>query len=268
MKNLKCLFLTDMQRVFSGPKFWILAAGVMAVYFCNTLQSCLFMDHFTLEGSVVENMGLTRGTLFTQMALILATLAYGTSFCEDWKNRNIRNIIIRSDIPSYAVSKMLACVISAFGVLFVGNLLFALLEMILTGSVYGSTNLENLRQGSLFNQLLGKGDFIPWLLIESTRSALEGAVFASISLTVSTVMTNPFVVLTLPIFIYFFANLILQTNYVPPIWNMIVLYETDTPCIGGSIIVHMLWTLIISMILCIVFAWIFLKGVRRKFENG
>ena len=268
MRNFKRLFLTDMQRVFSGPKFWILAAGVAALYFCNTLSDSLFMDHFTLEGSVVGSMGLTRGVFFTQLTLILATLVYGTSFCEDWKNRNIRNIIIRSDIPSYAASKMIACVISAFAVLLVGNLLFALLEMILTGSVYGSTNLENLRQGSLFNQLVGNGDFFPWLLIESTRSALEGAVFASISLTVSTVMTNPFVVLTLPIFIYFFADLILQTSKVPDIVNMIVLYENDGICIGQNVAVHMIWTVAITILLCIAFGYFFLKGVRRKFENG
>lgn len=272
MRNLKRLLFMDLQRAFFGIRFWALAAGVTALYFCNTLSESLFMDHFALQDSVMSAIGIARGTFFTQMMLILAVLAYGTSFCEDWKNRNIRNIIVRSNPVSYAASKMISCAVSAFAVLFVGNLLFVLLEGILTQSMTGNgadvPAVENLQQLSTFDQLKVQHQFGTWIVVQAARNALEGTIFAVLSLALSTALTNPFVILTFPIFLYFFAQIILQTGKVPDMVNLSVLYEVDGVCIGQSVVLHMLWAVAVVVILCTFSGYLFLKGVRRKFENG
>lgn len=272
MHDLKRLLLMDLQRAFSGIRFWALAAGVAALYFCNTLAESIFMDHFMLQESVMAAISISRGTFFTQMMLILATLAYGDSFCEDWKNRNIRNVIVRSNPAAYAVSKMISCAVSAFAVLFVGNLLFVLLEGVLTQNMNGDENsitaAENLQQLSAFDQLKVQHKYGIWIGMQAARNALEGTVFATMALTLSAVMTNPFVVLTFPIFLYFFTQIILQTGKVPDMVNFSVLYEVDGVCIGQSVALHMIWTVAITILLCVVFGYFFLRGVRRKFENG
>lgn len=262
------LLWTDFRRAFGGIRFWALTAGTAVLLFCNTMNDALYQGHFEAPVSLVSAVSGSRAQIFTQLMLILAALAYALSFCEDWKNRNIRNIVVRSNPTKYAVSKLVICAVSAFAVLFLGDILFVCLQSFFVSSVYGKGSLEGFQKMSLFDQPLAQGRFAEWVTLQASRFALEGAVFASLSLAVSTVMTNSLVVLTFPVFAYLFVDLIAQYSNIPYELNMRILYESDNLCIGQSIPAHMLWTVAFTVLLCAIFGYLFLRGVRRKFENG
>lgn len=262
------LLQTDLRRAFGCARFWALTAGTAALLFCNTLEDSQQFGTFAAPETLINAIECSKVQSFTQMTLILAALAYAFSFCEDWKNRNIRNIVIRSSQTKYAVSKIIVCAVSAFSVIFLGYLLFVWLESFFVPSVYGNSNLENFLKTGAFDHMLAQGQFVPWVILQAARLALEGAVFAVASLAISTVMTNTFVVLTFPVFAYFFVSLITQYVNLPLALDIRILYEGDKVCLGQSVPVHMLWAVVFTILLCALLGALFSAGVRRKFENG
>lgn len=257
------LLATDFRRAFGGIRFWGLCVGVAFLLFCNTLNSG-YVEYVSFLSAVTSS----SFSFTTEILLILATLGYGTCFCEDWKNREIRNILIRCNLRSYAASKILTCAVSAVSILFVGRLLFGGLELLITPSVYESESSNFYQNPMGFDALYAQGNWMEWFLLQEFRLSLEGAGFAVLSLCVSTLMVNPFVVFTLPIFAYFILGLIMQYNpNFPWFFQIYQVYENSSFAFQ-NITVHMFCTICITVGVCAVLGCLFLRGVRRKMEDG
>ena len=254
---------TDFRRAVVRVRFWILLACAALLLYCNTLQS-----GYAQSVSFVSAMTESSFQFTTQILLILATLGYAAAFCEDWKNRNIRNILVRSGMGRYAVSKVLTCAFTGMLILFVGQLLFAGLELLISPSIYGDGGTAGYQGFGGFDALLYEGRVAAWVFLRAFRFSLEGAGFSVFALCVSTQMINSFVILTVPIFAYFLLDFVrLYSPALPWYLSVYAVYEDQRFCFQ-SIPVHMLLTVLITTLACTLFGYLFYRGVKRRMENG
>lgn len=257
------LLSTDFRRAIVHARFWILSFCAALLLYCNTLQS-----GYAQSVSFVSAMTGSGFQFTTQILLILATLGYAAAFCEDWKNRNIRNILIRSGMGRYAVSKVLSCAVTGILILFLGQLLFAGLELLISPSLYGDSGTAAFQGQGGFDALLYEGHMAAWVFLRTFRFSLEGAGFSVFALCVSTQLVNSFVILTVPIFAYFLLDFVrLYSPSLPWYLSVYAVYEDQSFCFQ-SISVHMLLTVLITALACTLFGYLFYRGVKRRMENG
>lgn len=251
----------DLRRAFTW-RFWALSIGVAVLFGLN-------MINYPFYGTedLVYRMFIGGDQFFLHAMLIVSTAVYGMSFCEDWDNRNIRNVYIRAGARRYAASKVLSCALSATAALFVGKLIFVLAQLPLVPALLQPETFAGAESpaGSM-DMLAYHGNVILWLFLNLLRFALEGAGFAVLSLAVSTVLTNKFIVLMAPIFMYFTYDFVCLYLHFPPWLNLQEVYESVYSATNA--VLCMLYPFVLSSMACLIFGWLFYRGVHRRFENG
>lgn len=105
---------------------------------------------------------------FKPLLILAAAFSCSGGFCEDWNQKYIHAILVRTSVKKYAVSKLLASALSVFAVLCAGILLYAAVlscfiplrqpDSAVTGTVWIHTFLMILPfvLGSIFLTLAGQ----------------------------------------------------------------------------------------------------------------
>ena len=262
MKLFWNLIRTDLRRAFSG-RLWLLALGVTALFLLN-----LSHYYFTGGESFYYRVVISGLDIFLAVMLIFSTAAYGVSFCEDWDNRNIRNLFIRVGAKKYALSKVAVCVISSFTVLFLGKLLLMFSQLAVSPKIFDANAFDGMDSpaGSV-DALAYTGNLGEWILVNLIRFSLEGTVFSVLALAVSTVLTNKFVVLVVPLIGRLLYGCIEKGVLLFP--KSLTLSELiETPYSSVSVLQGILYPLLFSAGSCLLFGWLFYYGVKRRLENG
>lgn len=261
MKLFWNLIRTDLRRAF-GARLWLLSLGVTVLFLLN-------LSHYYFMGgeSFYYRVMLSGWDIFLDVMLIFSTAAYGVSFCEDWENRNIRNLFIRAGAKKYAVSKVAVCVISSFAVLFIGKLLLMFSQLAVSSKIFDANAFDGINSpaGSI-DALAYTGNLWGWILVNLVRFAFEGTVFSILALAVSTALTNKFVVLVVPLIGRLLYRCVEKVVPFPDFLTLSGLFET--PYSSVSVLQGILYPLLFSAVSCLLFGWLFYYGVKRRLENG
>ncbi|WOC33098.1 MULTISPECIES: hypothetical protein [Caproicibacterium] len=261
MKRFWNLFKTDLRRAF-GVRLWLLCLGVTALFL-------LSLSHYYFLGGedFCYRIKLAELPIFIDIMLVFSTAAYGVSFCEDWDNRNIRNLFVRAGAKKYAASKVASCFLASFTVLFIGKLLLVLSQLAVSPVLFNPDVFDGMQSpaGSV-DALAYTGNFGGWVLVNLVRFALEGTVFSVLALAVSTVLTNKFVVLVVPLIVRMLYQCATIGGFIPAALTMSNLFE-DSYC-SLSVFQGLLRPVLISLASCLLFGCLFFYGVKRRLENG
>lgn len=114
--------------------------------------------------------------------------------------------------------------------------------------------------------IITKYNSISYYVVKTFLTALYGGCFALISLVVSTIIHNSFVILALPVLIYYVINeLSILFNF--PLWCDFssLIY---VPIINDNLLLSFLYVLFIFLILFVVLYIIFTLRLRRLRKNG
>ena len=269
---MRHLFAMDARRAFGQGRLWFLAAGIVLLLFVNSRG--FGHNFFPSAVYVLQHAAIN---FIQQGILILAAFGYAGAFCEDWKNRNIRNILARSSPKRYAVSKICVCALAGFVTYFVAYIVFALLAGLLAGGVWiGNPNYvmgdrgESIPiwDGCASDALLLAGNFPLWLVCRGVRHALEGSFFAVISLAISTLIPNELIVLTIPAITHFLLNFFPVKLSFLPIFRIDAIYENSAFYLFDSVWLHLLLELALTAAVCLLMGVLFYFGVQRRLERG
>lgn len=250
----------DFRRVFSS-------FGLYATILCTFLVFLL---------SVSEEIQLVAGSegasvcyffnavnSFNSLAdimLIVATLPFALSFCEDWKNKYYRALLIRSNISSYCWARALVCFIATFLAVFLGLMLF-----IGVLSIWFPIAVAGDGEYGIFRVFIQNGQPIFYLIFLCVIRGFASAFWSIVSLTFSAYIANVFVALTAPLIVNKLLA-VLFTTLLPQRYS--IYYFTEGLVDMGSWGLSLAYPCILFTVLSIILALLFKSRAKEVLHNA
>ena len=105
----------ELMRVMCSWRFYIsLLIYISIVFIAGHMDA---VKNSTAESMLVVVTGVSN---FDVVLFLTASFPFACSFCDDWNDRYINSVVIRSNVISYAAAKMVVCALTSFAVSFVG----------------------------------------------------------------------------------------------------------------------------------------------------
>ena len=105
----------ELMRVMCSWRFYIsLLIYISIVFIAGHMD---VVKNSTAESMLVVVTGVSN---FDVVLFLTASFPFACSFCDDWNDRYINSVVIRSNVISYAAAKMVVCALTSFAVSFVG----------------------------------------------------------------------------------------------------------------------------------------------------
>ncbi len=254
----------DFYRILTSQKFWGAIIGIAVVSVLNSLNFLLSRN------DIIQIFSAGDAPFFSIAILILETLPFGMVFCEDWENRYIRSSVIRISSTKYALSKVITCFYSALLAGLLGRLLFVLLlspfiSPVDTNKNSFIVNAINNPQGAAW--FLANSQYLAWIFIESIERSLQGGIYATFALFVSTTMTNMFVTLAIPVVSYYIYQSIYNILGLPNFFAITAIYENDS-IFPKNLFYGVIYAFLFAAVFSAIFGVLFMRGVKRRLENG
>ncbi|MBE6829787.1 MAG: hypothetical protein E7519_06220 [Ruminococcaceae bacterium] len=254
----------DFYRVLTSLNFWGAVLGIAAI---NVLNSLNFLSN---KNDIVQIFSAGDAPFFSILILIFETLPFGLVFCEDWENRYIRSSVIRTSPVQYSIAKVITCFYSALLAGLLGRLLFVLMLFPFMSPVDPNQNsfiinAVNNPQGAAW--LLVNHHYFTWILIEALERSLQGSIYATLSLWLSTKITNIFVTLAMPVIAYYIYLNIANLLELPKFLILTAVFENDG-IFPNNFLFGTLYAFFFAVIFSSLFGILFVKGVKRRLEDG
>lgn len=254
------LILTDMKRAVFSRRFLFSAIGIaliMMMAISRMGDGAPDTDVWYLMRLSIEGSGIVSTTL-----CLLPVFAFGLSYASEWEQKAERYWIIRTGTGSYACSKAVVCFLSGFLTVFLGMVIFILLES-LSYPLYAG-NINMVPNGE-YEILAIRGRVTEAYLLYITHNALSGSIMAVCALLFSSIFPNTFCTATAPMLLYFAllrvtGQMELPDWLNPLYWNGGVYYAET---VQRSILIK----LITSIALCIFFGYFTRKNVERRLRS-
>lgn len=244
--SLLGLLKMDLYRAFSLKRYWGSVLGITLLCILNSKKELHSPD-------VLFLLLYVRRTIVQLLSFILCAIPYGTGICEDTESLLIKCILTRSNYLKYVISKVLLCSISAFFTYFNGIILFILYLRVKyplidkTSSIYYNIVDSNPIMGRLLER-----NTLYYFILFIIASAMLRAMMATLSLLISTKITNKFVTIALPVLCYYFMTYAMGGSgifYTSPKFQISIIFALEYPVFetigttfGYSIIIFILWT--------------------------
>lgn len=258
---MRGMLASDFQRLFLSPKFIGSVIGTALTYLCNA--ACFERSAFQNYSELLDG---SAAPFFQLVLLVFAALPFATAFCEDWENRYIRAILIRTSTSKYAASKCIVCFVGALCTGILGTLLMMLLAMPFLEDIGFGNGGNFIALATMYptgiNGILVHGSWALWLFATSAIRAFTGCIYAMLALCVSTKITNVFVTLAMPVIGYAIYQNISGILQFPTF-----LYETYFSQNINFDLPNTVISLGIMLAVWVLFFAIFSIAVRRKLEN-
>lgn len=258
----KCCYSIYMCLKRAIKNRWFIVSVVLtAVLFIMDLMP-VFLDGITkIEGKLyytydlVSLMKLSGLTMLLGFSLVASSLPYSGAFSDDYETGTLISFMSRSTGMGYAVGTVTACGVSSFLCTFIAQCICIGVYKIFIP----------ISDGTLVSEsgLLMDGQFILFLFCLVIRSSLRAAFFAIVSLGLSTVVKNKYVVYSVPLILYFF---LMKLGYgvfnVPGYLNVLGVYFNFV--FGDEHeILSLLYTFVFTVMSGVIAGAVMLRKVRR-----
>lgn len=204
IKKTKNLMASDLCRVWESKR--ILIAIVMVVMI---LISASF-EGISLNEDVLYMFSIVMYSMPAMVILIAGTFAYGDSICSDMEHKYMINLILKSNLTEYVLSKILVIFITAIISISVGILCYVgILHIFLPWALVNGNQYEFLMQGGSFRYFLGRKMYLMYFLLYGIQYGLLAGNLAVFSAYLSLFITNKMLVLATPFLCYYFIDFVL-----------------------------------------------------------
>lgn len=198
--------------------------------------------------------------------VISACMCFSDAFVKDYNSGNIKNILIRSNSPSYAFSKYISCVVTSGISVVLGIIIFLFIGMAIHGNMFPAHEviLNEYDFGGLFS-LVSSGKYGLYFLFMFIQIFLRAAFWSGLALAVSAYMPNVYIVYGAPII----ANGLLTqlaVGFKLPDWvNISLLGRGWMDFSSTSQAVIITWTMFTALIL--LNGFIFIRKIKWRIAN-
>lgn len=185
----------DCGRAFLSTRFAVsVIMGVLVCYFamlfCGYRSATVYMFVYMHSKSIVF------------LALIAGVLPYSACFYSDFLYGNIRNVLGRTDVKRYVLSKSVAAVVSSVAAFLLGKLVFLALYSARYPVCLPQT-METLGDAILYRDIVAKGWYALFFLLDSLQMALYCGVLCQVVMLVSIWTPNLSVMFSVPISVFY-----------------------------------------------------------------
>ncbi|MDO4340539.1 MAG: hypothetical protein Q4C91_21035 [Eubacteriales bacterium] len=223
---------TDFGRAL---KSWRFPLAVVLMFLVWELNSKRFVHSQDVLYLFVHVWGRSITPL---LAMVVTSLVYVSSYCEDVENHFLRYCIKRTGIRKYIMSKLLVVFCTSFMVVVLGSILFIVRQRIdLPLAAADSITVQNFKPESCFGWLLPEHT-AAYMAVQLFMDGLYCASMSMLALALSTFVRNSHAVFALPFLLnYFFMFLFSRLApefpmlYVEQIYNSAISTYTDSPVI-------------------------------------
>ncbi|APF25353.1 ABC-2 transporter family protein [Clostridium sporogenes] len=190
------------------------------------------------------------GQYYYEMLIpLLACIPFVSTYLEDKKSGFNKYQIIRTNYKKYIISKLIVTFISGFVVIFsISVISFFIITLISSGD-----NFRSIFYDGIFLERVSREHFNLFVIIYTIIVSFMGGVYASIGLSISSLIDNVLVAIIFPFTIYYFGayffTIIGQEKYSPDIVNKFYRYNNLS---FANIALQLTLLLIISIIIFII----------------
>ena len=260
MKDLLSNIRMDLPRAFFSYAFFLSVFGVCMALFFSIVPQLRASANGSMQLDVLNLYNLAHFQGFSILSAIFATVPYSLSFCMDWNNQFIRSVIIRTDVRSYSISKVLTSALAGGSAVALGEALF-IIFLYLNFSLVGANDLNSLEYGNLISE----GHFIIFFVLQTLIKFFAAAFFATLALWISTYFNNVFVTLAVPVLSFYFLITI-------PLMIGISMRWFYNALMGGAyannLYASALYSFLICCLLIILMGILATEQIRRRLEHG
>ncbi|MCD2492184.1 hypothetical protein LQE92_06020 [Lacrimispora sp. NSJ-141] len=260
------------KRLFQSKRFYLSVLCVTGISLLSIIGEIQALPGSSIYYLIQSRHGI--GAFFIAMSVVVV-LPYGLNYTEDVGNHYEYGILSRGGRYSYCWSSMLITALSAFLTVFLGYLLLYFLLKIRFPMIRPE-ELEQLIQYSQQNGLtpyesllIGNHPFQYFLCTFSTE-AIGYAFMASVTLMASAKIDNSFVLLSIPVMLYYGCMFIGTTFKLPGIfrWYYMLTHGGYFAVITNNIYLVMLYVMLYFICLIAAAGLIFEKWVEGKRSHG
>lgn len=252
----------DCCRVFSSKAFWI---SIFLFPLCDLLS--LYSEDFH-NLNVISMFYDAMNLGFVMAYFVIYTIPFSHSYCSDKNNHFIRYQVIRGNLRKYVASKVLFCALgSGFATLAGKALTIGMLA--LKFPFYDKAILMEDSMDVL-SVSIREGKIVQIVIAMLLLVMLEGAFYGVIAFTVSTFLTNPFLIAASPIL---FRQFFMEAMFWIPdeiyfrYFSLIGIFSirwSKFPTIGSAVLYAFAFVGI-GIVLMLLLSY---KRIKRGFENG
>lgn len=188
----------DCCRVFSSKAFWI---SIVLFPLCDLLS--LYAEGF-LDSNVISMFYDAMNFGFAMAYFVIYTIPFSHSYCSDKNNHFIRYQVIRGNVKKYTVSKVLFCALGSGCAALAGKAITVGI-LSLKFPLYDKAILMDVST-DVFSASIRDGMILQIIIAMLLLVMLEGAFYGVLAFTVSTFLTNPFLIAAAPILFRQFFN--------------------------------------------------------------
>lgn len=204
--------------------------------------------------------------MYMGMSSMVASIAFGLEFLEEWKSGVASHIIKNMGLKKYAFVYSVLTTLSGGTMLLIGYLLYVW-YMSVHIELFNIDAVNTDMQSIIYAYTLEDSRGLQFIIIMAMLMFLFGAISALIALCISTLTENKYIVIFSP---YLFYRGYIEISKIICLEDKYRLdyYITGRQNIGRNFIEFNFIILFLLIILIIIGQYIFGKGVRRRLING
>ena len=192
----------EFSRAFGNKRAALCVLGVAAVYIVSALVEQFPGADSLYLFTIAYDLGK-----FNRLMWCLCALPHAMSYCLDVNGGVMRECVIRAGIRRYALSKALACWVSAGVCAALGLAIFILWLRLFFPAIGSDGTSIALIDGAPFSSLAGNGKLNLYFLCYILIVMLTAGLYSTIALFISTYIRNPLTVFFIP----FIADFTIKT---------------------------------------------------------
>ena len=245
----------DCRRAFFTWKWPVAVLGIVVALFCT--RDTLVTD------VILWITELPSDSYFIEIALVLASIPYATSFCEDMEYKYDMQLTLRGTGNAYWISKVITTFFSSGITMFIAFVLDAIFYWI----KYGNPSEENLNYilnlSIPYRSVLEQKEYGIFICLIGIQLACLASAMGVIGLSLSLFVRNRMIVYALPVAILFVWDNVAVRFLGLEVGSKVGLYSMGVTSIAYPMEEHMRWLyymeILIVLLCCSMMIW-----VRRK----
>lgn len=252
----------ELKYTLCDRKFWFSVFGMMLIsLFCLSNERELAPDN-----SVYYFYSVYQYYPLWRMILIFAAIPGATGFCIDWNSEAYRLKVIRGGKKGYVISRITACIVSAFLVALFSQI-GMLMVLALRHPLYLEGDGRGVLAGGIYEKWMDADRIWLYFLNRIMLQALGVAFFSLVGLFISIKIPDVLVTVTAPIICYYLIENVTAGLDIPVFLSVPGMLRGNLEFFK-SLGFTWLYMGIFWGILIIVVGILIYRNCKRRIENG
>ncbi|MDO4292681.1 MAG: hypothetical protein Q4C65_05535 [Eubacteriales bacterium] len=266
MRQRGKILLVDLIRAFCSWRFFVALAAGTAVCFL-TLKAAGY-DRYGDKDAVYAWL-LLHDKSISMLSYLVGTMPYALCFYWDFRRGNYKNMLFRTSVNVYVVSKAMSAFCAAFLAFLGGKLLFVFLFTLKYPFLSGEETLINMGASyQLFYGFLDNEQYWCYFLASASLKALYCGILCLCVMLASLVISGAFMLYSIPIAVFYVVNFYLRKLFADTLFlDFMVVFDGNTR-IFASEKMGILYAVLTAAVLFAVLSRGMCGLMRRRIYHG